>query len=169
MLHFTQFALGLSTAVPVGFIGCTSECRPNRAGHRAVITMFEPLSDAAVLGATAALLCAAGLLQYTLSTGDQGINAFLMKEKSQNPFYSKNFKAERPMLPSWLRGFRLPRFDFVEVYGAEPPSPPSGPADEALEALYTALDDALDVEDYSRAAIIKARIDEASSPRRAPD
>ena len=127
------------------------------------MTMFEPLSDAAVLGATAAVLCAAGYLQYTLSSGDQGINAFLMKEKSQNPFYSKDFKAERPMLPSWLRGFRLP------VYGAEPPSPPSGPADEALEALYTALDDALEVEDYSRAAIIKARIDEASSPRRAPD
>jgi len=168
MLLFTQL-LGLSTVVPVGFIGCTSQCRPSRAGHRAVITMFEPLSDAAVLGATAALLCAAGYLQYTLSTGDQGINAFLMKEKSQNPFYSKNFKAERPMLPSWLRGFRLPRFDFVEVYGAEPQRPPSGPADEALEALYTALDDALEVEDYSRAAIIKARIDEASSPRRAPD
>ena len=159
------FALALSTAVPVS----SSQCRPFWAGQRAVMTMFEPLSDAAVLGATAAVLCAAGYLQYTLSSGDQGINAFLMKEKSQNPFYSKDFKAERPMLPSWLRGFRLPRFDFVEVYGAEPPSPPSGPADEALEALYTALDDALEVEDYSRAAIIKARIDEASSPRRAPD
>ena len=126
----------------------------------------QPISDAAFVAAAAALAGAAGLLQYRLSNGKQGINAFLMKEKSQNPFYAKDFKAERRSPPKWLSGFRLPNLDFVEVYGQPNRQPSHGLSGGALrpdlEELYEALDSAIDREDYQAASLISAKIDQAA-------
>ena len=127
-------------------------------------------SDAAFVVAALALAGGAGLLQYSVSAGDKGINAFLMKEKSSNPFYDKNFQSEqRAPLPRWLRAVRLPRLDFVEVYG-EPDAARRAPslprASSTLESLYRELDAAVEREDYAAAADVKKRIDaEASNPR----
>ena len=127
--------------------------------------MMSPVSDTTFVVAAAALVGAAGFLQYSLSSGEQGINAFLMKEKSQNPFYSKDFKPIRPEAPRWMRGLRLPRFSFVEVYGESGASSGSSLLDFSdLDALYSQLDAAIEREDYDTAAAIKARIDEQSMP-----
>jgi hypothetical protein len=44
--------------------------------------------------AAVVLTAAAGLLQYSVSAGDRGINAYLSKEKGENPFY--NYRSSRP-------------------------------------------------------------------------
>ena len=124
--------------------------------------------DAAIIAAAALLLGAAGALQYSLSSGEKGINAFLMKEKSQNPFYSASFKAEKPQTPTWMKGLKLPRLDFVEVYGQERPQASMPSEVTALDVLYAELDAAIEREDYDKAAGIKARIDEATEARPGP-
>ena len=69
------------------------------------------------------ILAAAGWLQWSVSSGEQGINAFLMKEKQDNPFYNGKYKPEGTTAepgrggPSWLRRLRLPSLPYVEVYG----------------------------------------------------
>ena len=130
--------------------------------------MFES-SDLAIVAAAAGLAAGAGLLQYTVSSGEKGLNAFLMKEKATNPFYSKNFRAEKPSPPKWLSGLRLPALDFVETYGDAKPlfgignSGSNGESNAAdggtLMALYKELDDAVEQEDYTAAREAKAKID----------
>lgn len=140
-----------------------------RSHHQ--VQMSSPISDGAFVAAAAALVGAAGFLQYSLSSGEKGINAFLMKEKSQNPFYDKNFKAEAPKPPKWMSAMRLPQFSFVEVYGQEQKRGTglpggggggSGPSLRPdLDDLYEQLDAAVEIEDYEKAAAIKTRIDAA--------
>ena len=119
--------------------------------------------DGAIVIAAAGLAAAAGLLQYSVSAGDQGINAFLGKEKRDNPFYKADFKAAKPEVPRWLEGVRLPSLPFVEVRGGAPgdtpsaPSPSQPPSD--VEGLYRALDEAIEREAYDEAAYFKQRID----------
>ena len=85
-----------------------------------------------------------------------------MKEKSENPFYAKDFKAERPSTPTWFT-LRLPNLPFVEVYGqsndAADPAASVGSPERAR--LYRELDAAVEREDYEEAARIKGRIDDA--------
>lgn len=123
--------------------------------------------DTYVVLSAAALAGAAGLLQFQLSSGERGLNAFLGKEKAENPFYSTSYKAEQrgADLPGWLGKLRLPNLDFVEVYG-QPQSQGqrSGSASwdampPQLGALYRELDAAVERENYEEAAQIKSRID----------
>lgn len=141
---------------------------------------LQPEELAPVLAA-AALAAAAGSLQYKLSSGEKGLNAFLMKEvcgttrhngctfcehcltpctqKKDNPFYSRGYVADKPSTPSWFT-WRLPKLDFVEVYGQESSQPSqSDSLRPELASLYMELDDAIDREDYTKAKEIKARID----------
>ena len=116
--------------------------------------------DVAMVAAAVLLAGSAGLLQATVSGGEQGLQAFLMKEKRDNPFYSKKFKAEKPKAPPWLNGLRLPALPFVEVYGSnEPSATATGPFQSELSELYRQLDEAVEVEDYAAAALIKQKID----------
>ena len=125
------------------------------------------LSDGAIVFAAVCLAAAAGMLQYSVSAGDKGINAFLMKEKGENPFYQKDFvPQDLPKPPKWLQNVRLPQLDFVEVYGQQPPA--SGPLSfgqespqrqDGVGALYAALDAAVEREDYAAAAALKEQID----------
>ena len=117
------------------------------------------MSDVGFVGAAALLLAAAGSLQYSLSSGEQGINAFLMKEKDQNPFYSKSFLPEKRIPPRWLSAIRLPRLDFVEVYGQEDSSRSRSDSDKEVDFLYDQMDAAIELEQYAKAAQIKTRID----------
>ena len=124
------------------------------------------ISDGAIVFAAACLAAAAGYLQYSVSAGDKGINAFLMKEKSENPFYQKDFvPQDLPKPPKWLQNVRLPQLDFVEVYGQEktaskgPLSFGSSPQQDGLDALYAALDAAVEREDYAAAQAYKEQID----------
>ena len=112
--------------------------------------------------AAGALMVAAGALQYSVSAGDRGINAFLGKEKSQNPFYSQSFRSEKPTGPAWLSKLRLPSLDFVEVYGQDNalPQQQTTTLPPELQTLYKDLDDAVEQEQYDLAADIKRRIDE---------
>ena len=105
--------------------------------------------------------------QYSLSSGDKGINAFLMKEKSDNPFYKADFKSDKPSGgPSWLSSVKLPQLDFVEVYGQSGGGGGSGQtgtgneSSPELKTLYRRLDAAVEKEDYEEAARVKAEIDE---------
>lgn len=103
----------------------------------------------------------AGWLQYTVSSGERGLNSFLMREKTDNPFYSKSYKKEpAPSAPAWLTNLKLPSFDYVEVYGSEPPSTGVDERAKKRAALYTDLNLAVEAEEYERAAELKARIDE---------
>jgi hypothetical protein len=115
------------------------------------------ISDAAVVGAAGAILCAAGYLQYSVSAGEKGLTAFLLKEKDQNPFYKPSFKADKPQGASWFT-LRLPDLPFVEVYG-QPEPPERFVGSSSRSQLYTDLDAAVEREDYVKAAEIKRRID----------
>ena len=141
-----------------------------RAAPQRVCTPPVMMDDGAIVVAAAGLAAAAGLLQYSLSSGDQGINAFLMREKRDNPFYSADFSAKKPTAPKWLSGIRLPTFDFVEVYGQEKSvrhsSPAAGPQrDDDVAALYRALDAAVEREAYDDAARYKEQIDRLLAAR----
>ena len=139
-------------------------------------TMLEA-GDLALVGVSLLLVGAAGYLQYSVTQGEQGLNAFLMKEKSQNPFYSKNFKPEARQgwrLPEWwpsdlklpdIKLPSLPDLDFVEVYdrpGADPRRR-AEPTDERSR-LYAALNSAIEAEDYAEAKRLKEQIDDATAP-----
>eukprot|EP00966_Prymnesium_polylepis_P231464 5355531-Prymnesium_polylepis.2 len=145
--------------LPITMSGCLRATPPAACRVRAVSLP----SDEAVVLTAAVLAGAAGYLQYSVSSGEKGLNAFLMKEKSDNPFYSKDFKAEKPSTPSWFT-LRLPNLDFVEVYGQsnDAAAAPSGDSPERAR-LYRELDAAVEREDYDEAARIKARIDEVQS------
>ena len=74
--------------------------------------MLEP-GDLLLVLISLSLVGAAGYLQYSVTKGEQGLNAFLMKEKSQNPFYSANFKPEERTgwrRPEWLPEFHAQTF-----------------------------------------------------------
>ena len=117
--------------------------------------------DTALVIAALGLAATAGAFQSSLSSGEAGINAFLMKEKRDNPFYKSDFVAEKPRVPRLLAGLRLPKLDFVEVYGQSdaPSSTPSSQRPD-VAALYRRLDNAIEREQYDTAAALKAQIDE---------
>jgi|EP00326_Haptolina_ericina_P039363 hypothetical protein len=117
------------------------------------------LSDAGAVTAALGIAAAAGWLQYSLSSGERGINAFLFKEKGDNPFYSNDFKADKPSPPSWFR-VRLPALPFVEVYGqSDTPSSPIEFDNSERAQLYRELDAAIEREDYEAARRIMRIID----------
>lgn len=120
------------------------------------------INDAVVVGVAGTILFAAGYLQYSVSAGDKGLNAFLLKEKDQNPFYKPNFKADKPQGASWFT-LRLPNLPFVEVYGQPEPSE-RFVGGSSRSQLYTDLDAAVEREDYVKAAEIKREIDATYSP-----
>ena len=105
------------------------------------------------------ILAAAGWLKWSVSSGEQGINAFLMKEKQDSPFYNGKYKPEGTTAepggggPSWLSRLRLPSLPYVEVYGS------------SRSRLYAELDAAIDREDYAAAKLLKERIDEEAAAR----
>ena len=117
------------------------------------------LEDSAVVIAALGLAAAAGALQFSLSSGDKGINAFLMKERGDNPFYKDDFRADKPK-PGILKGLRLPSLPFVEVYGQDNAFQAMQPQREDVAALYRALDEAIERERYEEAAAIKDQIDQ---------
>lgn len=146
---------------------------PPRVG---AATMLEP-GDLLLVLISLSLVGAAGYLQYSVTKGEQGLNAFLMKEKSQNPFYSANFRPEERTgwrKPEWLPDLpdlklpslpALPDLPFVEVYdrpGADPRRPES--ANDERSRLYTALNAAVEAEDYEEARRLKEQIDTAMMP-----
>ena len=117
--------------IALGIVAAALECSaaallniiPAGAGrHRNALTasrrvLHPPVAnegDGLVLAAAALAAGLAGYLQYSVSAGDKGINAFLMKEKGANPFYSKDYKSDdRPSGgPRWLQKLKLP-----EVHG----------------------------------------------------
>ena len=116
--------------------------------------------DGAIVFAAAALATAAGALQYSVSAGDKGISAFLGKEKSVNPFYSSDFTPDLPTAPAWLKRLRPPpppwRNDGDPGEGSS--MQPGGPPRD-VNSLYTALDEAIEREDYVAAAEYKRQID----------
>ena len=139
-------------------------------------TMLEP-GDLLLVFISLSLVGAAGYLQYSVTKGEQGLNAFLMKEKSNNPFYSKNFRPEERTgwrRPEWLPDLpdlklpslpALPDLPFVEVYdrpGADPRRPES--ANDERSRLYAALNAAVEAEDYEEARRLKEQIDTAMMP-----
>lgn len=82
---------------------------PVKAAARRRVPSPVAIDDGVVVLAAAALMAAAGALQYSVSAGDKGINAFLMKEKSSNPYYSKDYKSDKPTGgPKWLQALKLP-------------------------------------------------------------
>ena len=117
--------------------------------------------DGVMVAAALSLAGAAGFLQYQVSSGERGINAFLGKEKQDNPFYARNFKVEKKDAPAWLSALRLPELPFVEIYGQPKEGVRLGSA--ALARLYRDLDDAVEREDYACAAEVKAAIDRAAA------
>mmetsp|Transcript_726 Transcript_726/g.1809 ORF Transcript_726/g.1809 Transcript_726/m.1809 type:complete len:156 (-) Transcript_726:80-547(-) len=68
--------------------------------------------------AATGLAIGAGAIWAQVSFGDKGLANFINLEKDENPFYSKRFRPdEKPEDPlPWLK---LPKFDYVEVYGQE--------------------------------------------------
>eukprot|EP00326_Haptolina_ericina_P029331 CAMPEP_0181174128 /NCGR_PEP_ID=MMETSP1096-20121128/3370_1 /TAXON_ID=156174 ORGANISM="Chrysochromulina ericina, Strain CCMP281" /NCGR_SAMPLE_ID=MMETSP1096 /ASSEMBLY_ACC=CAM_ASM_000453 /LENGTH=128 /DNA_ID=CAMNT_0023262007 /DNA_START=248 /DNA_END=635 /DNA_ORIENTATION=- len=119
------------------------------------------LSDAGAVTAALGIAAAAGWLQYSLSSGERGINAFLFKEKGDNPFYSNDFKADKPSPPSWFRVGYL-RYHLLRCtasrtlrhhrYAIE--------FDNSERAqLYRELDAAIEREDYEAARRIMRIID----------
>jgi len=127
-----------------------------RVGVRRRSAPPAAFDDTAFVVAAGTILAAAGYLQYSLSAGEQGLNAFLMKEKSQNPFYKASFKADKPQGASWFT-LKLPNLQYVEVYGQRPER---ATGDRSRVDLYTELDAAVEREDYAAAAEIKRRIDQ---------
>jgi len=119
---------------------------------------MSAVSDTAFVLAAGAIAAAAGLLTYSVASGEKGLNSFLMRERDSNPFYSKNFKAEKPEPPSWFN-IKLPDFPYVEVYGQTRASSSSSGATQDRSALYAQLDAAIESEDYDRAAQIKKLLD----------
>ena len=106
--------------------------------------------DGYVVAAALALAAGANLLQYSLSAGDKGINAFLGKEKGENPFYKDgSIGGGSPRIP------QLPNIPFVEVRSGAA----SQPEWTDVSSLYKALDDAVEREAYEEAAAFKAQID----------
>ena len=72
--------------------GCT---RQRQAVPRVAVPQAGlATADLVPVIAAVVLTAAAGLLQYSVSAGDRGINAYLSKEKSENPFY--NYRSSRP-------------------------------------------------------------------------
>ena len=71
--------------------GCT---RQLQAARVAVPQAGLATADLVPVIAAVVLTAAAGLLQYSVSAGDRGINAYLSKEKGENPFY--NYRSSRP-------------------------------------------------------------------------
>lgn len=67
--------------------GCTRQ-------RQAVPQAGLATADLVPVIAAVMLTAAAGLLQYSVSAGDRGINAYLSKEKGENPFY--NYRSSRP-------------------------------------------------------------------------
>ena len=134
---------------------------------RAVPRAPAPLavSDGALVVVAAGLAGAAGWLQYSLSSGDKGLNAFLGREKMNNPFYSKDYVSEKPSAPRWLSNIRLPALPFVEVYGDSRSSSTRGGDDPQLAALYRQMDDAIESEAYDIAAKYKVKIDKMLAER----
>ena len=134
---------------------------------RAVPRAPAPLavSDGALVVVAAGLAGAAGWLQYSLSSGDKGLNAFLGREKMNNPFYSKDYVSEKPSAPRWLSNIRLPALPFVEVYGDSRSSSTRGGDDPQLAALYRQMDDAIESEAYDVAAKYKVKIDKMLAER----
>ena len=143
--------------------------RPNAPAPRAPPASASAIEigDVIFVATALGLAGAAGYLQYSLSAGDKGLNAFLMKEKSENPFYKEDFKSDaRPELPKWIANLRLPELDFVEVYGQESsPRGPAGPSwtkdsgGDKIAVLYRRLDAAVEREDYDEASRCKSEID----------
>jgi len=96
-------------------------------------------------------------LQYQVSSGERGINAFLMKERKDNPFYSASFQQDKPEPPTWF-SLRLPSLPFVEVYGqSDNPQPAAWKGER--DRLYRELDAAIEREDYAHAARVKQELD----------
>lgn len=153
-------------ASPLSSLGFAYAHEHAKIHHRN--TTPQASDDGVVVAFAALLVGAAGALQYSVSSGDKGINAFLMKEKRDNPFYQSGFQSERPSGgPNWLKSFRLPALDFVEVYGqADSSAPGASPSSPELAALYRQLDRAIEREEYDEAAQIKAQIDSAATNRR---
>mgnify|MGYP001171654403 CR=1 FL=1 len=79
-----------STVGPRGAAGCTRQ----RQARVAVPQAGLATADLVPVIAAVVLTAAAGLLQYSVSAGDRGINAYLSKEKGENPFY--NYRSSRP-------------------------------------------------------------------------
>ena len=131
-----------------------SASRVAAARHRRIELLSN---DAVIVIGACGLAGAAGWLQYSVSSGEKGLNAFLMKEKRDNPFYSKTFTSEKPKPPPWLAALKLPSLDFVEVYGQDKPAPRQ--VDGSMARLYAELDAAIEREDYVEAKQIKQRID----------
>ena len=78
--------------------GCT---RQAQAARFAVPQAGLASEDLVPVIAAVVLTAAAGLLQYSVSAGDRGINAYLSKEKGENPFY--NYRSSRPPAPGRRR------------------------------------------------------------------
>jgi hypothetical protein len=88
-------------------------------------------------------LIAAGAvwLQLSLTGGRRGLGAFLSQEKGNNPFYARNFRADKPSPPAWWpEWLRLPEFEYVEVYGQEPRSKVRALTPEQIESSRKALE-----------------------------
>ena len=94
LLVFPQasaFARQLPQAGTSRAAGCT---RQAQAARFAVPQAGIATEDLVPVIAAVVLTAAAGLLQYSVSAGDRGINAYLSKEKGENPFY--NYRSSRP-------------------------------------------------------------------------
>ena len=74
--------------------GTTAGCARQHAARIAVPHAGLATEDLVPVIAAVVLTAAAGLLQYSVSAGDRGINAYLSKEKGENPFY--NYRSSRP-------------------------------------------------------------------------
>ena len=116
--------------------------------------------DSAIAAIAAALLLAAGALQYTVSVGERGLSAFLGQEKSSNKFYTDpTFVPERPSAPAWLESLRV----LAPVPSAAQLRPDAFSRGDSKgntrERLYARLDAAVECEDYELAAQIKAQLD----------
>ena len=75
--------------------GCRAAgCTRHRQARVAVPQAGLATADLVPVIAAVVLTAAAGLLQYSVSAGDRGINAYLSKEKGENPFY--NYRSSRP-------------------------------------------------------------------------
>lgn len=133
---------------------------------------IQPPSDAGLVLIALSLAAAANAFQYSLTSGKQGINSFLMREKGDNPFYKENFVAEKPRLPQFLANIRLPELPFVEVYGQETASSSSKGTTVGQRAdvarLYRAMDAAIEREQYDEAAAVKEQIDRLLEADRDP-
>lgn len=154
-----MMAMAAPTAALCSSAQCSSALCSSAALHRVppLVRAPEPraLGDGAIVAAAAALAAGAGLLQYSVSAGDQGLNAFLGKEKAENPFYQKNFKPAEAEVPQFLQRLRMPKLPFAAERATGAPSSSS----TDVSALYRALDEAIEREAYDEAKYYKDRID----------